>query len=701
MAELTALYTLTAQMKREGIRRLLVLSGEEGWCFDHALKLRDALPGDWLWISPQPDAENHCSPSALQTLLGREFRHAVFDARHGFDAAAFAALSGTLKAGSWLVLLLPVWEEWENQPDTDSLRWSDCPDPIATPHFVQHFKRVLTADNDAILWRQNQPFSLAHFTPRTDWHPATGAPQPEQQQLLQQLLTMPPGVAAVTAARGRGKSALAGQLISRIAGSAIVTAPAKAATDVLAQFAGEKFRFIAPDALLASDEQADWLVVDEAAAIPAPLLHQLVSRFPRTLLTTTVQGYEGTGRGFLLKFCARFPHLHRFELQQPIRWAQGCPLEKMVSEALVFDDENFTHTPQGNIVISAFEQTLWRSDPETPLKVYQLLSGAHYRTSPLDLRRMMDAPGQHFLQAAGENEIAGALWLVDEGGLSQELSQAVWAGFRRPRGNLVAQSLAAHGSNPLAATLRGRRVSRIAVHPARQREGTGRQLIAGALQYTHDLDYLSVSFGYTGELWRFWQRCGFVLVRMGNHREASSGCYTAMALLPMSDAGKQLAEREHYRLRRDAQALAQWNGETLPVDPLNDAILSDDDWLELAGNDAILSDDDWLELAGNDAILSDDDWLELAGFAFAHRPLLTSLGCLLRLLQTSELALPALRGRLQKNASDAQLCTTLKLSGRKMLLVRQREEAAQALFALNNVRTERLRDRITQWQFFH
>lgn len=671
MAELTALHTLTAQMKREGIRRLLVLSGEEGWCFDHALKLRDALPGDWLWISPQPDAENHCFPSALQTLLGREFRHAVFDARHGFDAASFAALSGTLKAGSWLVLLLPVWEEWENQPDADSLRWSDCPDPIATPHFVQHLKRVLTANNDAILWRQNQPFSLAHFTPRTDWHPATGAPQPEQQQLLQQLLTMPPGVAAVTAARGRGKSALAGQLISRIAGSAIVTAPAKAATDVLAQFAGEKFRFIAPDALLASDEQADWLVVDEAAAIPAPLLHQLVSRFPRTLLTTTVQGYEGTGRGFLLKFCARFPHLHRFELQQPIRWAQGCPLEKMVSEALVFDDENFTHTPQGNIAISAFEQTLWRSEPETPLKVYQLLSGAHYRTSPLDLRRMMDAPGQHFLQAAGENEIAGALWLVDEGGLSQQLSQAVWAGFRRPRGNLVAQSLAAHGSNPLAATLRGRRVSRIAVHPARQREGTGRQLIAGALQYTQDLDYLSVSFGYTGELWRFWQRCGFVLVRMGNHREASSGCYTAMALLPMSDAGKQLAEREHYRLRRDAQALAQWNGEMLPVDPLNDAVLSD------------------------------DDWLELAGFAFTHRPLLTSLGCLLRLLQTSELALPALRGRLQKNASDAQLCTTLKLSGRKLLLVRQREEAAQALFALNDVRTERLRDRITQWQFFH
>ncbi|WP_410261033.1 hypothetical protein [Klebsiella pneumoniae] len=37
---------------------------------------------------------------------------------------------------------------------------------------------------------------------------------------------------------------------------------------------------MAPDALLASKEKAAWLIVDEAAAIPAPLLRQLVSRFP-------------------------------------------------------------------------------------------------------------------------------------------------------------------------------------------------------------------------------------------------------------------------------------------------------------------------------------------------------------------------------------------------------------------------------------
>lgn len=671
MSDNTALRALTEQMTREGIRRLLVISGEDSWRQAQALALRNALPGDWLWVGAQAPAEPNCTPQALQTLLGREFHHAFFDAGQGFDAAAFAALSGTLIAGSWLVLLTPPWHSWHTHPDADSLRWSDCADPIPTPHFVEHVKRVISRDGQALHWQQHQPATYPHFAARADWHAATGEPQPEQALILSQLLTMPSGVVAVTAARGRGKSALAGQLIARINGTAIVTAPAKAATDVLAQFAAERYRFMAPDALLSSSATADWLIVDEAAAIPAPLLHQLVARFPRTLLTTTVQGYEGTGRGFLLKFCARFPHLRRFELQQPVRWALGCPLEKIVSDALLFDDETFTHAPSGDLHFSAFGQQSWHDNPALPVAVYQLLSGAHYRTSPLDLRRMMDAPGQHFLQASCADSVAGAVWLVDEGGLSAELSQAVWAGYRRPRGNLVAQSLAAHGGDPLAATLIGRRVSRIAVHPARQREGIGQQLIMQARRYSTQCDYLSVSFGYTVELWRFWQRCGFALVRMGNHREASSGCYTAMALLPISEAGKRLAGREHLRLRRDAEILTQWNGEGIPLDPLKESTLNG------------------------------DDWNDLAGFAFAHRPLLTSLGCLTRLLQHSELPLPALRGRLQAKRSDVELCQQLKIPGRKALLVVQRAEAAQALKQLDAERIQRLQNRIMQWQNFH
>lgn len=145
MSDIDALQALTSQMTQEGIRRLLVISGDAAWCRKRAEAIRAALPGDWLWVAPDAPAQPCCTPQALQTLLGREFRHAIFDAWQGFDAAAFAALSGTLQAGSWLLLLMPPYETWESRPDTDSLRWSDCAQPIPTPQFAQHLKRTLSA----------------------------------------------------------------------------------------------------------------------------------------------------------------------------------------------------------------------------------------------------------------------------------------------------------------------------------------------------------------------------------------------------------------------------------------------------------------------------------------------------------------------------------------------------------------------------
>ncbi|GBE71915.1 hypothetical protein EKINANG_35650 [Enterobacter sp. KINAN-G] len=213
------------------------------------------------------------------------------------------------------------------------------------------------------------------------------------------------------------------------------------------------------------------------------------------------------------------------------------------------------------------------------------------------------------------------------------------------------------GGSPLAATLKGRRVSRIAVHPLRQREGIGQRLIRSA----SGEDYLSVSFGYTDELWRFWQRCGFVLVRMGSHREASSGCYTAMALLPLSEAGRRLCAQEHHRLCRDMRVLSAWNGEKIPVD------------------------DGW------EATLNSDDWWELAGFAFAHRAFSTSVAALTRLLLTVDMPLPALRGKLAGKTDEL---------GRKALLAKLRSETAQALESLDYPRCQQLKEAILQWQFF-
>jgi tRNA(Met) cytidine acetyltransferase len=61
----------------------------------------------------------------------------------------------------------------------------------------------------------------------------------------------------------------------------------------------------------------------------------------------------------------------------------------------------------GEVTFEAVSQDSWRQQDGLAEAMYQLLSGAHYRTSPLDLRRMMDAPGQHFTCARTSNGVAG------------------------------------------------------------------------------------------------------------------------------------------------------------------------------------------------------------------------------------------------------------------------------------------------------
>ncbi|CCK15466.1 Predicted P-loop ATPase fused to an acetyltransferase COG1444 [Cronobacter universalis NCTC 9529] len=126
---------------------------------------------------------------------------------------------------------------------------------------------------------------------------------------------------------------------------------------------------MAPDALLAGLEggtlaPCDWLVIDEAAALPGPMLQKLVRAFPAALLTSTVQGYEGTGRGFLLKFCAGIDGLRYRTLNTPVRWAQGDPLERLVSQALLFEDDDFAQTPAGDVRFYPVHQDDWQTRPD-------------------------------------------------------------------------------------------------------------------------------------------------------------------------------------------------------------------------------------------------------------------------------------------------------------------------------------------------
>ncbi|BBI53235.1 hypothetical protein HORIV_56560 [Vreelandella olivaria] len=80
-------------------------------------------------------------------------------------------------------------------------------------------------------------------------------------------------------------------------------------------------------------------MVDEAAAIPAALLGQWLTAFPRIAFATTVHGYEGSGRGFALRFRATLdrltPQWKALTLNAPIRWRSGDPGSPGQSTAVV------------------------------------------------------------------------------------------------------------------------------------------------------------------------------------------------------------------------------------------------------------------------------------------------------------------------------------------------------------------------------
>src|SRR5690606_39440759 len=88
------------------------------------------------------------------------------------------------------------------------------------------------------------------------------------------------------------------------------------------------------------------------AQLPVPVLRALVRRHPnaRIAFATTVHGYEGTGRGFVLRFLEWLrsgpgssgdaaPELEILTLETPIRWLENDPLEKLVFDVLALDAE--------------------------------------------------------------------------------------------------------------------------------------------------------------------------------------------------------------------------------------------------------------------------------------------------------------------------------------------------------------------------
>ncbi len=635
-----------AQAALAGHRGAFLLSGTRPWCHRLAARVHDALRMDSCWIGHGAPAQVRALGAArARRLLGRELELLVFDAWSGFDPDAFGAAMGTVRGGGLVLLLAPALHAWPSFADPDRLRLAagNAVERVGG-RFLERLAGILAADPAITLLAEGRPWPPATLAATPARAPAS-CPAPyrsaDQQRAVEAILGLARrdrGALVLRSDRGRGKSAALGIAAARLLdeddGRIIIAAPRRQAVEAVferaaallpgARLEANRLRrengwlsFVPPGELVLDPQPADLLLVDEAAAIPAPLLARLLGAYPRVAFATTVHGYEGTGRGFALRFHhvldRQAPGWLEQVLRTPVRWADGDPLEGLCFRVLLLDAapaaaahllarEDRETEPQ------ELDRDALAHDEATLRELFGLLVQAHYRTTPFDLRYLLDGPDVRVFVLRRRGHVAAAALIDHEGGFEPRLARAIWTGARRPRGHLVAQSLAFHAGFEEAARLRGARVLRIAVHPAIQRQGVGSRLLAFLAERVAEegRQYLSASFGAEPGLLDFWQRAGAEPVRLGLRREASSGYRSVIVLRALDAESGALARRLRSRLHESLPALR--------AEPLADL----DPELAIRLGAA----------ASTSTALGEQDWRDLVGFVLGLRPYECTLAAL-------------------------------------------------------------------------
>jgi len=553
----------------DGERRLLWIEGTPAACRSDAHQRLAALaPPRVAWLGRHaPERVRAIAPGKAARELGGDLDAAVIDAHEGLDPDDLGALAGMVRGGGALLLLSPRAADWPAHPDPALARIAShgCPPARFGTAFLERLIRRL-AGHPAVL-RQPAGHHPAPLPPPR-WTPAPATADPEcltddQADAVAAILaaagTCTPAPLLVTADRGRGKSAALGIAARRLsAGGHVITVTAatfRAAATVFRHAGRRAATFQPPEA---PPPETGLLLIDEAAAVPLPRLRAMLARHPRAVLATTVHGYEGSGHGVALRLAGelqdRYPATRQCHLAAPVRWAAGDALEALANEALLLDAEPAVTLAEtaGAVTIEATTGgALAAREPELR-SAFGLLVAGHYQTRPRDLRQLLDDPEVRLWLAREDGEVTGVLAAHTEGGFPPGLAREIWLARRRPRGHLLAQSLACHAGVPDAAQRRGLRVLRVAVHPQRRRRGIGRMLLQRATDHAtaHGLDWIGASFGATPQLLDFWTAAGLAPVRVGNRPDAASGSHAVMVMKPLSAAGRHLFRSARQRLAR-------------------------------------------------------------------------------------------------------------------------------------------------------
>lgn len=606
------------QLRATRLRGTLVFAGEASWCREVAASaLADSSLARITWISTIEHSEAEVfSAKQAKGLLGQERDAIVFDAHSGFDADAFGAVSGAIVGGGLLVLLCPTLDEWPQFADPAAESIAVWPHPIEglSGHFLQRVSGLLneamTAREQIAVVTPNEELDvqlqvlLDYSSPKIPFSKIENSDELFRTDDQRNAVTAIEHVLhghrrrplVLVADRGRGKTAALGIAAAQLLRSAshgisqaahvsprplriVVTAPRLAAVTPLFQHAanllpdadiqpahlqwGEaEIQFLAPDELCAIKPSADLLLVDEAAAIPVSILQPLLKHYSRIVFSTTTHGYEGTGRGFAVRFRQTLneqtPGWSELVLHEPIRWASGDPLEKLVFDSLLLnakcaEDDVVSSIDVDRLQVECIQREQLVNDESLLAQLFGLLVVAHYRTRPNDLRNLLDGPGLNVYVMRDKGVVVATALVTKEGGFDQPLAEEITAGYRRPRGHLIPQSLMAHLGLKSAGELHCARVMRIAVHPALQGRGLGRQMLQTIKSDAskQGADLMGASFGATVSLLTFWRDADLWPVRMGFQRGHSSGEHSVMVLSGLSEAGTSIVSKARTQLLED------------------------------------------------------------------------------------------------------------------------------------------------------